>query len=306
MYTPEASPNLQKQQDAANRVNDLPRGNYMFATNPEDWQVSGSNPPRLVPVVTHVSKEAGNCGVDTYGNFAPAEAYYKRNGITLIPHDVLEGLDYVAPYTNKKGAKVHRSIFQTGYQDPAGVTQWTFDQEAWDGFLDLLRDRGIIKQPRPQVVEGLITVREQRLASMRAPAVSDGEKYRQYEEECESIRGAIKMLKAEHEKSVAAWGAPKSPGRSKVRAALDALKALKSKPATDTDTDTDAKRQRAELIERAKSLASVAEPEVLTQAAELAGIAHPSRAHLYGSEKLESFVAALQEPADDTDPEAAE
>lgn len=232
-FSPLPSANLQAAADAAGRVSDRPRGNFVFGYHPEEWQMDVAG--RLVPVIVHLSRDPGINGVGPDGSFRSAKVQYEERGYVLIPHDVLGDTDYVAPYLNKKGAKVHRTLFQTGYNDATGNTQWAFDQEAWDAFIDLLRERGVIAQPRPEVLHGLLEQVRQTLANKRIPRSDDQSKVDSYNMQCDLLKAQIATLEREHVKSVQVHGQGSSPGRSVVLELLGRQKAadIVAAPAAD-------------------------------------------------------------------------
>jgi hypothetical protein len=252
-YTPEPSPNLATKRDAENRVRDLPRGNFMLAYHPDEWQLDARG--RLIPTVVHLSKEVGHGAVAADGDFTPAEIEYKRRGYQLIPHDILGDIDYVALYRNRKGKKVHRSIFQEPYDTANGVTEWTFDQEAWDRFISLLRKRNFIKAPRPKIVEGLLRQTEEAYDGLlrREPSRDQAEKHEAWQKKVDLIRSQVRTLKAELEASYETYGRPASRARSALAAQLAALE-------TTGDEDVDAVLRRT-LDARAAAAESVDEKD---------------------------------------------
>lgn len=221
MFVAEESPNLRQKREVANRVKDLPRGNFMFFYHPDEWAMDHRG--RLMPTVIHCSKDPGSGAVAANGDFTPAELEYRKRGWLPIPHETLGEVDYVAPYRNTKGKMVHRTIFQRGYNTAEGTTRWAFDQEAWDAFIALLRKRGLIKQPRPEVVSGLLEAAQEALRNIRAPRSDDGEKMERYLERVEVLKRQIAVLCDELGASYEAHGRPSSPGRSKVLALLEGL-----------------------------------------------------------------------------------
>jgi hypothetical protein len=243
-FTPEESPNLKAARDAENRVKDSPRGNFIFAYHPDEWVLDHRG--RLVPTIVHLSKEPGDGGVGADGDFMPAELQYRKRGWQLIPHDILGKQDYVALYRNVRGKRVHRTIFQEGYNTAAGTTEWAFDEDGWVMFLGLLRKKGLIKQPRPKVVAGLLRTQQELLEDKlkREPNTDSGVKHERWEKAVQTIRDGIRTLERELEKSYEVYGRPQSIGRSSVQDLLEQLE--EEEGASDPETAAILQRTRAQ------------------------------------------------------------
>lgn len=217
-FVSEGSPNTHQAQDAANRVSCPPSDNFVVAYHPEEWMLDGKG--RLVPTLVQFSKAPGVCGVTANGDFRAAKAAYEARGYVILPHDILGGEDYVALYRNRKGAKVHKTVFQFGYNDSTGDTKWGFDQEAYEAFIGFLRKKGLVKQPKPTVVSGLLQQVRETLSNKRQPRTDDQSKVQAYNEQCAVLRAQITTLEAELAKSVEVYGAEQSPARSRVLSLL--------------------------------------------------------------------------------------
>jgi hypothetical protein len=239
-FTAGADPNLAPIEDAKNRVNDMPRGNFQFAYHPDDWQLNQD--AELVPVISHMPKTPGCNGVDKNGDFTPARIRYENLGYRLINHDVLPG-GYVAVYRNKKGSKVHRTVFQRGH-DFQGVTHWLHDGKAWSGFIKLLRQRGIIQQPKPEVVLAMLKIKRQVYEGMRQPRVDDAAGLTRYNEKVERMQREIATLEREMKASEELYGEATSPVRDTVLAELAAL-ADEPVPVPETKAPETKARRRA-------------------------------------------------------------
>ncbi len=208
------SPNAQRQVEQEGRVDDLPRANFVLFYHPAEWQLTHDG--ELTPSISHMSLAPG-AGADENGDFTHRRSQLLKRGWVEIPHDVLgeELPDYVAKYTNKYGKAVCRTIFQQPYNDATRKTRWRYDEEAGRAFVQFLRKRGIIKQPTPEVVEGLLVAQERLLARLATVRPADNEAahavYRSKLERCEH---AISVLRAELGRSRDLHGAPAAPARS--------------------------------------------------------------------------------------------
>lgn len=187
------SPNLQAAEAAANAVRDVPRGNFMFAHHPEDWQVSEDG--TLVPTVVQLSKEPGVQGVTRAGGFKPAQIDYEGRGWILIPHDVIPG-DYVAVWSNRKGKDVHRSAFLQPV-NTANRTTWAFDAEGWSEFVAYLREKGIIPPPRPAIVQQLLDVKRSAYDNLHAPTSDAPNAHDRYKRKLAMLKRQIGTLEDE-------------------------------------------------------------------------------------------------------------
>lgn len=223
-FVAEQSPNVRAKKEAANRVNDLPRPNFIFFYCPDDWHVDFRG--KLMPTVVHISKEPGSGAVSPDGDFAPQELALKKRGFLPIDHEVIAAdTDYVAPYRNRKGRVVHRTVFQRPYATVEGVTNWAFDQDAWDDFIALLRAKGVIRRPRPEILSGMLEQQRELLRNKRSPRTDDGEAIERYNEKIKRIHAAIDVLTAEVAASEKEYGKSAAPGRVVV---LDQLKAARA------------------------------------------------------------------------------
>jgi hypothetical protein len=222
-FASEGSPNTAAQQDLSNRVACPPSDNFMLAYHPDEWMLDARG--RLIPVLVQLSKAPGVCGVTADGSFRAAKAAYEERGWVLLPHDVLDGQDYVALYRNRKGARVHRTVFQYGYNDATGTTKWGVDRKAYEAFITFLRRRGFIKQPRPQIVAGLLEATRETLKNKRQPRTDDHSKVEAYNEQCEILRTQIATLEAELATSIETYGAEEAPARGRVLHLLESLAA---------------------------------------------------------------------------------
>ncbi len=221
-FQPEPSPNLAKQAQEQGRVRDQPRGNYIWGYHPDDWQQDGEG--NLFPVLTHLSKEAGNGGVDKDGSFERAEIQYRKRGIVLIPHEALaEGTDYVVPYRNRRGKVVHRNILQTPYMDQ-GVTKWAFDDEGRKLVIQALRKAGYIKPPKPHVLRGMLELAQGALGQLRIPRSEDSLAMERYDDSKNRLQRQIAKLEEELAASVEVYGEQHSPARGLASNLLQRLK----------------------------------------------------------------------------------
>jgi hypothetical protein len=216
--TPEASPNLARSAEAANRVFDVPRANFMLAHRSSEWQMNGDG--ELVPVIVQLSKSPGVQGVGRRGQFGEARAWYEEQGLTLIPHDILPA-DYVALYKNEQGHPVHRVAFATPENTTDGQTFWTQDSESWGKFIRLLRIRKIVKPPLPIVVKQMLDREKRDLDSLRSPGDNHHLRVR-YDRDVKRISRNIGTLEVELEASFQLYGRPVSNTRSSVADLLDA------------------------------------------------------------------------------------
>lgn len=237
-FTPEASPNLAAEDDAQNRVNCGPSDNFAMAYHPDEWAMDVRG--RLRPTIVQLSKAPGVGPVGARGDFRAAKAWYESQGYVVLPHNLLGATDYVAPYRNKKGALVHRTIFQVGYNDATGTTKWSFDQEAYDAFIELLRKRGIVQQPKPQIIVGLIEQTKSILENKRQPRVDDAEKIERYNEQVAILRKQLTTLEAELVESYKVHGHPASQGRSSI---LRLLEGVPDAPAEDAPAEDKPRRR---------------------------------------------------------------
>jgi hypothetical protein len=213
------SPNVAKAAAVESRVSDGPRGNFMLAHPQDEWMLTEGG--ELVPVIVPLSKSPGVQGVDRHGNFSSAMAYYLDRGFTLIPHDIIPG-DYVSLYANRRGQKVHRSVFQLPLDGPNG-TVWTFDGEAWAKFLRLLRAKGIVKAPRPHIVRGLLAAKIKEYEHLRPPSIDDASRRDAYERRVTMFQRQIEALKAELAGAIEAHGDSGGPVRNVIGGVLDAV-----------------------------------------------------------------------------------
>lgn len=216
------SPNAQRQADVGGRVKDLPRPNFVLYYHPAEWQLTAEG--ELTPSISHMSIAPG-AGADERGNFELRAAELARRGYVRIPHDVLGDAlpDYVAKYTNQRGKGVHRTVFQQPYNDATGNTRWRTDMEAVRAFVRVLRKRGVVARPRPEVVEGVLIAQQRmldRLAKVR-PADTEQAKAR-HEAKLQRMERAIAYLQRELEESADVYGRPSSPARSLLADLLDA------------------------------------------------------------------------------------
>jgi hypothetical protein len=132
----------------------------------------------------------------------------------MIPHDILgPDQDYVVVYRNQYRRKVHTSIFQTPAHGPDGKTVWGMDMATWWKFLDLLRIKGLVKQPSVRVIRGMISQRETLYTDKikRGPRNSTQEAVERYEREMAGLRAQLEELNRELEKSIAEYGDEVSP-----------------------------------------------------------------------------------------------
>ena len=201
------SPNLAAEEDRGGRVKDSPSGNYVLAHPKDEWQLNANGD--LVPVLVQLSRTPGVQGVGTRGEFGAAQAYYLERGFTLIPHDILP-TDYVALYLNRKGQRVHRSVFQSPIDGPNG-TIWTCDEESIAKFIKLLRIRGFIRPPRPHIVRGMLHTKQQEYDHLRPPSSDDASRRDVYDRRVVMLRKQIKSLEAELEAAVVTFGDDAAP-----------------------------------------------------------------------------------------------
>lgn len=212
------SPNLQRQQEEEGRVQDHPSANFVLAHPRDEWTLTEDGEIR--PVIVQLSKSPGVQGVDRRGGFAHAEAYYRSQGFTLIPHDIVPG-DYVAAYKNARGQAVHRSIFTEPVDGPNG-TVWVHDGESWAKFLALLKLRGIVTTPRPHIVRSMLESVRQQYDQLRPPAIDDASRRDAYDRRVAMLRRQIATLEAALVESTKEHGTPEQRTGSGVGSMLDA------------------------------------------------------------------------------------
>lgn len=206
-FVPESSGNLEPGATDDGLLDDLPRGNFMLMIHPLDWQVDQRG--KLVPVIVHIGKEVGNGSVSRKGDWTQHLLEHQRNGFVLIPHDFLGAdRDYVDVYRNKYRKKVHRTVFETPQVGPDGKTVYSVDMKAVWKFHDLLRLRGIVKQPQVRVVRELLNQRRTLYADKekRGPRNTTGEAVERYERDMRHLREVMTMLEAELAESVKVYG----------------------------------------------------------------------------------------------------
>lgn len=182
----------------------------------------------LRPTITHVNKLPGSGAVTRRGSFRPEMLRLEEQGMVHIPHDVLSSnVDYVQVFRNRKGKKVHCTIFQTPVESADGTIQFRHDPVAYSKFLTLLRRKRIIKPPEPQIVDG---VREQyrvRLQSRLSREPQEGSaRMQEHKRQVAYLNRCLEVLDNEYEASVAHYGEPASEGREALDRALAALDAL--------------------------------------------------------------------------------
>jgi len=239
-FVAESSGNLDPVANNDGYVDDIPRGNFMLAVHPQDWQMDSRG--KLVPVVVQIGKEVGNGSVSTKGNFAQHRLEHEKHGYVMIPHDILgPKSDYVVVYRNQYKRKVHTSIFQTPAHGPDGKTIYGMDLPTWWKFLDLLRIKGLVKQPSVRVVRGLIASKESLYTDKvkRGPRNSTTEAVERYERDMAGLRAQIEELNRELEKSIVEYGDEVSPAST----LLDELIDQELQQATAVDEATRAVRQ---------------------------------------------------------------
>lgn len=245
VFTAEESPNVTRRRDAAGRVNDRPRDNFMMFYHPDEWGIDYRG--KLFPQISHMSKGVGCGAVDPQtGDFTAAQAEYQQRGFVPIPHDVLgEDWDYVVAYRNRKGQRVCRTAFQTPHQSsPSSPTMWEHDQEAADAFIEALRAMKIIKPPRPEVLRNMLSQQQTLLATKKTPRTDDGAAMERYNARIARIQTAIKTLEKEIVDAIAYYGETPSPARDVVRSKLRDLLAQRAEIDDDGNAATVKARTR--------------------------------------------------------------
>lgn len=269
-FTPQQSPNLREQREAANRVKDDPRPNFVLVVHPLEWKVHADG--HMLPTITAVGKQVGTGAVDRDGDFALEQRRLEKQGLIVIPHDVLgPDADYVAPYLNRKGKTVCRSIFQVGYTGPGGETLWQHDREAYVRFVELLIRRGLIPPPTPQVISGMRVEQEQRIKFLasRRPSELHPELVERHQQQVSAAQRALDVLTDAMSAAEQHYGKPRSQGRDLVLAALDAADAEDLEGASPTPSRYQVSEQEAEIARlraeldalRAASTPSAPEPQ---------------------------------------------
>lgn len=214
------SPNAQRQADLGGRVRDVPRPNFILYYHPAEWQLTENG--ELTPSISHFSLAPG-AGADEHGNFTARAAELQARGYVQIPHDVLgESMpDYVASYTNHRGRKVNRTVFQEPYNDGTGNTKWLADTEAIRAFVAYLRRRGIVKPPRPEVIAGILTQQERVLDRLASIVPRDNDRaHRRLEQKMQAVERSITNLRAELDAANDAYGRRTAPANAVVRRLL--------------------------------------------------------------------------------------
>lgn len=216
------SPNAQRATDEGGRVRDVPRPNFVFYYHPAEWQLDERG--ELIPSIGHFSLAPGS-GADPNGDFSQRHAEMTSKGFVRIPHDVLGAAlpDYVAKYTNHRGKAVHRTVFQTPYNDGTGTTRWLDDIESRRAFVAFLRRKGLIARPRPEVVEGKLREEERKLGRLADTEPASNALARdRYAQKVARGQHAIETLQAELAESIAVYGRPVAPARGALLALLQA------------------------------------------------------------------------------------
>ena len=211
------SPNLAQEQEREGRVQDSPSGNYMLGHGKDEWLVDSEG--RMVPVLVQLSRSPGVQGVGRKGEWGAAQAYYLERGFSLIPHDVIPG-DYVSLYLNKRGQRVHKSVFQSPVDGPNG-TLWAVDDESVRKFVQLLRVKGIIKAPRPHVIRALLHQKQGAYSTLRPPSVDDASRRDAYDRMVTMLQKQIEGLQAELAAALVEYGDESRVIRSSVGGLLD-------------------------------------------------------------------------------------
>lgn len=217
------NPNAEVVEQKEGRVKDKPRANWMFFFHPHEWQVDVHG--RIVPVLSQMSMSPG-AGADPSGDFTPQKRLLESRGWVAIPHSVLRrelGIkDYVVRYVNHRGKGVCRSIFQTPFTDGTGQTGWKMDEEAYDAFIELLRQREIIPPPQPRIIQQLLDSERRRMAFLtdRRPDERNAPAVQRHEIKVRRCERAIENLEEELHDSIRVYGEEAAPVRSKLVGAL--------------------------------------------------------------------------------------
>lgn len=211
--------------DPDRRVKDRPRDPFQFAYNPDEWGIDYRG--RLVPQISHIAMGVGNGAVDPQtGDTTQHRRELEARGWRFVPLDFLGDGSYVRRYRNTKGQAVHRSVFAVPTAGAPGLpTRWVPDQEAIDGFIELMRLRGLIEQPRPEVVAQLIEQQEHRLDNyLKKAPTDDSRRADLYKRRIEGCEAALATLRTELEKSEREHGRRAATGRDMVSRALKAAR----------------------------------------------------------------------------------
>jgi hypothetical protein len=219
-YVAESSGNLTPDAVEGGRVKEFPYGNFMLMVHPLDWQMHVSG--QLRPVIVQIGKEVGNGAVSRRGNANAHRLEHEQRGYVMIPHDLL-GDDYVQVYRNEHGKKVHVTVFQVPVPGLDGTT-WEFRAEAYEKFLKLLKLRGIVKAPQPQVVRKLLNDQRhlQSEELKRGPRAQTAEMVDKYERTMRKLTETIAYLEGELAASIRIYGDTRGEIDDRLDALLDA------------------------------------------------------------------------------------